>query len=278
MKKIIAAIDGLKYSDSTVKYAVQMAREARGHLVGVFNEDTNYHSYGIYDLAYEGVVPQDNLERLHELDSITKIESSEQFQKTCGQSHIDFSIHHGKHAAMPQLLHESIYADLLVIEKHETFSRFDQDLPTSFIQNVLQNAECPVLVVPREYKDIERIILLYDGGPSSVHAIKTFSYLFGNLKRMPIEVISVKHSREDLHLPDNRLMKEFMKRHFPAATYKILSGQPEDEIVKYLKNKHQDELVVLGAYQRNTVSRWFKISMADTLMKQLKTPLFIAHK
>jgi nucleotide-binding universal stress UspA family protein len=95
---------------------------------------------------------------------------------------------------------------------------------------------------------------------------------------MPIEVISVKQAQEDLHLPDNRLMKEFMKRHFPDATYKVLSGEPEAEIVKYLKNKHQDELVVLGAYQRSTVSRWFRISMADTLMMQLKTPLFIAHK
>lgn len=36
-------------------------------------------------------------------------------------------------------------------------------------------------------------------------------------------------------------------------------------------------LVVLGAYRRNELSRWFKTSMADTLMKELDTPLFIAH-
>ena len=36
-------------------------------------------------------------------------------------------------------------------------------------------------------------------------------------------------------------------------------------------------LVVLGAYQRGMVSRWFRASMADVLMRDLKLPLFIAH-
>ena len=172
---------------------------------------------------------------------------------------------------------ESIFADLLVIDKHETFSRFAQDLPTSFIRNLLENAQCPVLVVPREFESIEKIILLYDGGPSSVYAIKMFSYLLSPFKKMPIGVLSVKPTGQDLHLPDNRLMKEFMKRHFPQAAYKIIQGEPASEIIKYLKNRHQDELVVLGAYQRGMVSRWLKTSMADILMTHLKTPLFIAH-
>jgi hypothetical protein len=38
-----------------------------------------------------------------------------------------------------------------------------------------------------------------------------------------------------------------------------------------------NELVVLGAYRRSQISRWFKTSMADILMKELETPLFIAH-
>jgi nucleotide-binding universal stress UspA family protein len=73
-------------------------------------------------------------------------------------------------------------------------------------------------------------------------------------------------------------MKEFVKRHFPDASYKVIQGEPAVEIVKYLKNRHQDELIVLGAYHRSMVSRWFKISMADTLMTELRTPLFIAHR
>lgn len=278
MKKIIAAIDGLKYSESTAEYAAQLTRETHAHLVGVFNEDKNYHSYSIYDLSLEDALEQNITQALDEHDKIIQENAVSQFTQTCGSAQINFSVHHGKNAAMPQLLHESLYADLMVIGKKETFSRFDQDIPTSFVRNLLENAECPVLVVPQQFENIEKIILLYDGGPASVHAIKMFSYLLPTLGKMPVEVLTVKPLQLDLHLPDNRLMKEFMKRHFPKATYKVIQGEPAVEIVKYLKNKHQNELVVLGAFQRSMVSRWLRVDMADHLMAQLKTPLFIAHR
>jgi nucleotide-binding universal stress UspA family protein len=56
-----------------------------------------------------------------------------------------------------------------------------------------------------------------------------------------------------------------------------MKGNAEDEIVKYLEKSNQNSLVVLGAYRRSTVSRWFRESMADILMKEVKLPLFIAH-
>ena len=72
-------------------------------------------------------------------------------------------------------------------------------------------------------------------------------------------------------------MKELMKRHFPQAEYTVIQGWPEAEIIKRVKGLHSNCLVVLGAYKRNTVSRWFNESMADILMEEVKLPLFIAH-
>jgi nucleotide-binding universal stress UspA family protein len=119
--------------------------------------------------------------------------------------------------------------------------------------------------------------LLYDGEPASVYTIKLFSYEFLSLKHLETEVLTVKSSYETKHVPDNRLMKEFMKRHYPNAIYKVLKGIPENEIIEYLKTQSKNTLVVLGAYQRGMVSRWFRPSMADVLMKELKLPLFVTH-
>ena len=104
-----------------------------------------------------------------------------------------------------------------------------------------------------------------------------FSYLLPQLKNLETEVLTIKPEKKSLHLPDGKLMKEFMKRHFPNAEYKVVHGYAEDEIVKYLKQQNESTLVVLGAYRRSTVSRWFRESMADVLMKEVKLPLFIAH-
>lgn len=105
-----------------------------------------------------------------------------------------------------------------------------------------------------------------------------FSYLLGDYNEAPLEVFTVKSAYLDnLHLPDNKLMREFIKRHFPKADYKVVKGDPEKQVLGYLRNHKQNELVVLGAYRRGEMSRWFKTSMADILMRELDTPLFIAH-
>ncbi|HTL08380.1 MAG TPA: universal stress protein, partial [Chitinophagaceae bacterium] len=124
---------------------------------------------------------------------------------------------------------------------------------------------------------IERIVFLYDGAPSSVHAVKTFSYLFPEMVAQPCTVLSAKGYYRDLHLPDNKLMKEFMKKHYPKAAYEVFRGQPEEEIIERLKKEGEGALIVIGANRRGMVSRWFKKSMADVLMQASLGPLFIAH-
>ena len=104
-----------------------------------------------------------------------------------------------------------------------------------------------------------------------------FSYLLPVMKHLDVEVIAVNPVNSSLHLPDNKLMKEFMKRHYPKVKYTILKGWAEDEIIRHLHQISENVLVVMGAYQRSTVSRWFRESMADILMKEVKFPLFIAH-
>ena len=51
MKKIIAALDGLKYSTATRDYAVNLAKIMEAHLVGLFMDDTLYSSYNVYELV-----------------------------------------------------------------------------------------------------------------------------------------------------------------------------------------------------------------------------------
>jgi nucleotide-binding universal stress UspA family protein len=165
----------------------------------------------------------------------------------------------------------------LVIDSKETLAQYEEKIPTNFIRDFLTDVHCPVLVVPQKYKPVDKIVVLYDGGPSSVYAIKMFSYLFPFLKQLPMEVLSVKTPDEDLYLPDDKLMKEFMQQHFPNATYTLLNGLPKKVILQHIKKATQNILVVAGAYCRGRVSRWFKASMADALMHDLKVPLFIAH-
>ena len=82
---------------------------------------------------------------------------------------------------------------------------------------------------------------------------------------------------ENRYVPDNGLMKEFMKRHFQKAAYTVLKGPVENKILAYLGHQKKQTLVVAGAYRRSRMSRMFRPSMADVLLHHLTFPLFIAH-
>jgi nucleotide-binding universal stress UspA family protein len=277
MKKIIAAIDGLKYSTSTVQYAIELARQNDAHLVGVFLDDFTYHSYKIYELVGNYGVSVEKQALFEKKDSDMRHRSVEQFKDSCQQAGVNFSFHYDRNIAIQELLHESIYADLLVIYARETLTHYAETKPTRFIRELLSQVQCPVLVVPETYIPIEKILLLYDGEPTSVTAIRSFSYLLPSLKQVETEVLSVNSPKQTLHIPDNRLMKEFMKRHFPDAVYTVVKGNPEVEILKHLKAENKIQLVVVGGYSRGTISRWLRASMADVLMHEVNVPLFISH-
>jgi nucleotide-binding universal stress UspA family protein len=278
MKKILAVIDGLKYSESTTAYAVYIAKQTNSHLVGIFLDDVTYHSYKIYDLvSKQGEVNEEKMASLEKKDEVDRVVSSNKFSRACQEAGINYSVHHDRNIAIHELIHESIFADLLIIDNKETFTHYEERLPTRFVRELLSEVQCPVLVVPQKFKPFEKTVFLYDGEPASVYAIRAYSYLFEEFKDLATEVISVKSSRETLHVPDNRLMKEFMKRHFAKTDYTVLRGEAETEIEKHLKGNKQDLLIVLGAYNRGMVSRWLRPSLADILMEDINKPLFIAH-
>ena len=278
MKKFIVAIDGLKYSTSATEYAVHLAKQANAHLVGIFLDDFTYHSYKIYELVGEEV--EDIMERrlrLEAKDNSTRNEAVQFFEEACRRAGVDHTIHHDRNIALQELLHESIYADLLVVDKKETFTHYEETAPSRFIRDLLANVQCPILVVPDKYAPLDKAVILYDGTPSSVYAVRMFSYILCALKYLEIEVFTAKSEKSDLHVPDNRLMKEFMKRHYPNASYTVLKGEAERTIIEHLATISGNAIVVLGAYDRGMVSRWFRPSMADVLMKALDLPFFIAH-
>lgn len=277
MKKILAAFDGLKYSQATCDYALHLAQMTHAHLVGVFLDDITYTSYRIYDLIGKEGVSEQRLSDMQRSDLEKRKAAAAQFEEACQKKSISYAVHHDRNVAINELKHESIYTDLLVIDRRETLTHYTEKLPTSFIRDILVDTQSPVFLVPTRYKPIEKLILLYDGEPTSVYAIKMLSYLLPQLKTLETEVISVNPTQTTLHLPDNRLMKEFMKRHYPKAKYTVLKGLPEEEILKRLEAEKMNALVVLGAYRRGAVSRLFRESMADRLMKNTKLPLFVAH-
>lgn len=276
MKKIIAAFDGLKFSEATLGYSVELAIRGKSVVAGVFLEDFLYHSFNLFDMVGSQGISQTKLHHLLKKDEETRQQSVESFKKTCDKRAVNYLVHQDKSFAITDLLKESVYADLIIIGANETLNHFEQEKPTPFVRELLAGAQSPVLVVPPVHQPIERVVILYDGHPSSVYALKMFTYLFPWTAKYPAEIVHVNERKLAL-LPEGDLVGEYARCHFGEPVITQLTGEPEDTLVAHLKKAAPGTVIVMGAYSRGAVSRMFNSSMANKLMETLDLPLFIAH-
>src|SRR6185312_1253519 len=103
---------------------------------------------------------------------------------TCGEAHVVTG------NPLDNALLECRYADLLIIDPAISFTE-DKNIPTKFVLQLLKQAECPVLIAPEEYNEIEEIVLAYDESKSSVFAIKQFYYHMPELVNKKMTVLHI---------------------------------------------------------------------------------------
>jgi nucleotide-binding universal stress UspA family protein len=82
---------------------------------------------------------------------------------------------------------------------------------------------------------------------------------------------------ENLHLPANRHLKEWMQRHFKNMQYHVVKGIPEMELLQFLKDQSPNTIIVMGARRRIMLSKWLRTGLLETIMHQFDFPVFIAH-
>ena len=85
-----------------------------------------------------------------------------------------------------------------------------------------------------------------------------------------------KHSN---HFPNQQYLKELLKQKYSVVLQSVIKDSDTQKgIVEYLQTQGSNCMIVLGAYQRSTFSRWLNQSIADKLISTLNVPIFIAHK
>ncbi|HET7000210.1 MAG TPA: universal stress protein [Puia sp.] len=278
MNKIIVALDSLRPSEPAVSYAMDICKSLDAHLVAVFMDDFTNSSFKTHQMLQSRfIISEEKYETCIQEDNRTREEAVLLFKEMADRENLEYTIHHDRNISLKELVAESNYADLVIIENKETMSFYAENPPTHFLKYLLQEIHCPVLVVPGDYRKINKVLFLYDGEPYSAKAIKMFSYLFPVYTENQAEVLTVKSQKGDRHDLNNQLLKEYMNSHFPHTIYTALNGLPDVEIIKYLKCKYENELIVLGSYHRGRVSRLINPSIAEALMREIKTPLFIDH-
>jgi nucleotide-binding universal stress UspA family protein len=276
-KKILLAMEGNRFSASTLKYGMEIARRTDSLLVGVFMRDLKYAGYAypvIFDQPFVDTAVYSKFlkEERETINANIKL-----FNDKCAGEGIAHKVHFDESAPIEGLLHESAYADLIIMDARMNISDLLPDSPSSTLRDILVDAHCPILIVPGSYQEIRNIILSYDGSHSSALAIRMFNYVFPEWSDYPTHLVSVNEAKGN-HLKENQNIRELMGRHYSNVKYEVMTGDVAKEMKKFMKYNSRNSLVVMGAYGRNALSRLWRQSLANMVIKDIKVPVFISHQ
>lgn len=277
MKKILAVYDGTKYSEHTTRYALEMAKADKAMILGVFIHDVRYSNlaYGYsWDMPY---IDYSAIDEAQEDDKKKIALNIELFKNSCTKHGVKHKVHLDKGVPVQEILRESAFADLLIIDSHISFFSFREKNSSPFLKEILADAFCPVLIIPDKYHYFDNLLIAYDGSPSSVHALKMFAYIFPEYTDLKVKIISVNESHSN-HLKEGKNAKDIIQAHYNNAEYLVLSGDAESELINYLKLNGDNSIIIMGAYGRNALSRFFHQSISNKILEELSIPLFIAHQ
>jgi nucleotide-binding universal stress UspA family protein len=278
MEKILLALDPLNTNMSTIDFACYIARLTKSRLTGVFLEDLldgeRPVMRQIQGATYLNSDPVQSPVLNGECRNGTE-GNIRNFEEACDCRSVSTLVHRDRGVPATEIIEESRYADLIIVDAETSFTRSNEALPGRFVKDVLLESECPVIISPYDFDHIEEVIFSYNGSKSSVFAIKQFTYLFPELRQKKAIVVSVKNDGSET-LAEQYKMKEWLKNHYSDVEYVILKGEPADQLFGYLIEK-KNGIVVMGAYGRNMLSRFFKPSHARLIVKTINLPIFIAH-
>lgn len=270
MRKILLAIDALNINFGAIDFACYVARLSKSKLTGLFLENSLYEE--VEDAAY--VSAGANELSYNQRQAITE-QNIHLFKEACEKRYVVANVHRDRGLPLNEIVEESRFADLLILEPGLTFRKKIVGAPSAFVRTVLTEAECPVIISPESFEGVNEIVFSYDGSKSAVFAIKQFTYLFPELCSKKTTLLEVdKNSEFTLH--EKPKIIEWMKAHYTDVHIEMLTGTVEDELFKHLIEK-KDLIVVMGAFGRNAVSAFFKESRATLIMRTTNLPIFIAH-
>lgn len=272
MKKILFLCDGDNFSAGAFQFIKLIRANEPLFIKGIFFTPVEFGE--LIPVSFMPIAQP--YVRLKEEEETMVEKSKQQFVEACRSARIKFHIHEKSEGWDRNLFRkESRFADLVVVGSSLFASEMLADQPSFFMQEALRETEAPVVIVPDNFDEVQRLAIGYDGQPETIFALKQFTYLFPELTDLPAEFVYAKAEGSD-EIPDKELLEEYASLHFNSLAASKLHFDPKKYFSTWLEEK-KNVMLIAGSYSRSMASNVFRPSFVDDVIRNHVSPVFIAH-
>lgn len=282
MSKLLAVIDGSVYSASVCEHAAWIAEHTPSdvdvvHVLGRRNVSTEPSNLsGSIGLGARSSL----LSELAELDAQKAklaqkrgraiLEDAEALLRQRGVSSVSTKLRNGEIVETVQALEDDV--SLIVIGKRGEAADFDSGHLGSNIERVVRSTRLPVLVASRSFKPIKKVLVAFDGGPSSLKAIEYFATQkqYNSLECL---VLSVGTGSTEQQRQLEGAVATLKSGGF-NATGEIVAGHTEMAIASKVEQANID-LLLMGAYGHSRIRNLIIGSTTTEMIRSCKVPVLL---
>lgn len=167
----------------------------------------------------------------------------------------------------------SRYHDLLLFGLGQCYhQRLVPDF-TKAVSRLITYGACPLLLVPREVREVKKVFLAYSGTVASARSFRRFiqGKLFADAE---IDLVCLGESLDEAGAVLNAA-KEYLEEHGRSVRLTALRGK-ESVLVEHAFMSNAD-LIIAGSNHRNMLGIEVSSSTLRAFLSQDKIPVFISH-
>ena len=165
MKKILLGIDAVNPERNALDFACYLALLTKSKLTGVFLENLVAEEKPVLK-QMQGIAYLDWQIDERSEEHVTKMGLVERnicfFKEACLRRGVSGNVHRDRGVPANEIIEESRFADVIVIDSETSFNKRYEGIPTEFVRNILKNTECPIIIAPQYFDAIDEIIFIYD--------------------------------------------------------------------------------------------------------------------
>lgn len=277
MEKVLVCIDGSNFSKAVCDYGIDIAKKLDLPLVLLNVVEHSHISKKVNLSGNIGLGAKDDL--LEELANEEMNESKQLITKgkTVLKQMQDYVIKQGIEKCNTLQKHGTLY---------ETLDELSKDLKIaiiglrgessssigSHIEELLRTLNIPILLVNKEFKEINSMLMAYDGSDYANKAIKIAKQnpIFPNTKRYIANVNKDNNISKKLL---NEARQLFANGNIDVETVS-LSGDSVEALLSYQEEKNLD-IIAMGAYSHNRFRSAIFGSFTTKMLLNAKVPLLL---
>jgi nucleotide-binding universal stress UspA family protein len=290
IKSILVPFDGSEHAETALNYGIQLGRLDQARIDGLFVIDIrNFFQPPTTPLAVEALLPDTgnielnfNLELQKEMvktgESILKT-----FEDLCdrggvrrGRTFLETGL------IAPTICEKGKTADLIILGKEGLFEETEASETSTtqaldkflgpVVAEVMKTAIRPVLVVPREYREIKRILIAYDGNEAASRALQIVAYL-GAVGDFDLKILVVTDSPSEGR-KIGREAEDYLQAYELEPHLLIEEGNPIEKILA-VAGRETIDLIAMGAFGKSKIRELFLGSTTEAIVKEADCPVLL---